>query len=184
MPKLVVLLKEPTPHEADGTKPFDRSLDPAIMAAVALGRIVPDSAQAREVVLPLADLLRSEDSWRRDAAAGTLCRLGPTAIDAAPALVAALREAYAQKNTTIYGTDVAIALGRVAPGSPVADDAVAILIDVLDIDWEPTRANAIDALGRFGAVARPAIPRLRALLDDPVPSVRQNASSSLRMIER
>lgn len=58
----------------------------------------------------------------------------------------------------------AMALGRLAPGTPMAGEAVSVLILSLDDPDDEVRIRAVEALINFGAGARPAAPALERAL--------------------
>jgi hypothetical protein len=116
-------------------------------------------------------------------AVGALARFGPDpAAPALPVLLDLLKETAGQDGPP--APSVCLAIGRAAPATPRADEAVEALSAALDSSWEYTRAEAAAALVRFGPRARRALPRLRALeKTDRTPSVRNAASSAARRIE-
>ncbi len=59
---------------------------------------------------------------------------------------------------------------------------VAILIKALDTSSAQLRLFVVQRLGRLGAQALPAVPRLQRLLHDPDTHVRDAASQALREI--
>jgi HEAT repeat protein len=76
-----------------------------------------------------------------------------------------------------------VALGRIAPDTPSADQAVAALLPVLQSKVWLSRAKAIEALRQFGPKAAAAIPGIRALKDDRNAEVRDAAAKALSAIE-
>jgi HEAT repeat protein len=162
IPSLLSLLREPISPMS-----FDAGPDPVPSAARALGRLAPGAGRAGEVIAALAGLLRSDDSSRRAAAADALGEFGPAAEPAVPALIRAIRDELARQSTTRFVLNVesaARALGRIAPGTGSAGDAVAVLTDVLEPRARvaaTSRIAAIGALGAFGPTAVVAIPRIR-----------------------
>ena len=75
------------------------------------------------------------------------------------------------------------AIGRIAPKSASAADAIAILIRALDSRDEWVRRGAAEALGNFGEDAAPAMSKLRTLEHDPAKDVRVAASAAVVAIE-
>jgi hypothetical protein len=108
-----------------------------------------------------AALTDDEDMVRRDAASA-LGEIGTPAADAVPDLVRLVGE------DTDDGVRraAAEALGRLG-ATPQAAEAVAGLVAMLWSDNGEARANAAQALGALGAVARPAVPELVRALRDP-----------------
>jgi hypothetical protein len=73
-----------------------------------------------------------------------------------------------------------VAIGRATGGT---DDAVPLLMETLDgARSGRMRRAAARALGEVGASARPAMPRLQALLDDNDPETRDAARVALKLI--
>jgi HEAT repeat protein len=182
VPALLMLLKEPVEpgpgglerKSGDGTSvwEFPGDWDPAPVAARILGRLAPGIASAGRVIAALTDVLRSENPLRRQSAIEALAAFGPAAEPAVPALIEAVR----REITGAYGAShmdgawAAGALGRIAPGTRSADEALAALIEALNsrsAAADRLRDAVIGALPAFGARAAVAIPRLRALRDDP-----------------
>ena len=92
------------------------------------------------------------------------------------------------KNLRQYQVDAASALGRIAPDTPHADQAVAALIEFLGVD-HPVFAkrwvlqSAINALAKFGPKASGAIPRLLELQLGDDEEVRKAATTALASIQ-
>ena len=61
--------------------------------------------------------------------------------------------------------------------------AIPVLIAALGARSADLRANAADALGKFGAEASAALPALAIAQDDPHALVRQAARMAVRLIE-
>ncbi len=61
--------------------------------------------------------------------------------------------------------------------------AVAALIEALSDEDSVVRRDAARALGGFGHAAQPALPALKAHLDDAEPSVRKAAAAAIKKIE-
>ena len=109
---------------------------------------------------------------RRHSAAIYLAPIGPQARKAIPALIAAL-QAQLKSNDHEYGW-VANALGMIAPGTEFADRAIAVLVEALQSKDSDTRSKAAERLGRFGPMAKIAIPILKNWTQDPETSARFN----------
>ena len=197
IPDLIALLKEPI-----GGSSYQ---DPARGAARALGQMSPGreaiavlievispekieanlaalqkAPQALKVDLVRLDLIR--ESLRITSAIEGLGDIGPPAIAAVPALIAAYN--MSMDRHSMAQTAIPAALGRIAPNSAAAPDAVAILNRALDSRDTLARNGAVEALGQFGIDAALAIPRLRALKDDPYNTLlRDVAAKSLAAIE-
>jgi hypothetical protein len=82
-------------------------------------------------------------------------------------------------------TDMAVAeaLGQIAPETPLADQAVTVLTDLLEFEWPDIRMGAFRALRQFGPKAAVAIPKVRALQNDKDSEVKQGAAATLKAIE-
>jgi HEAT repeat protein len=126
--------------------------------------------------------VRLVETLRIMAAIEGLGDIGPPAVAAVPAMIAVYRKALETRHSMAQPT-IPEALGRIAPNSAVAPDAVAALIRVLDSKNYPFHLGAVEALGHFGTDASAAIPRLRALQQSPDQSVHNAAAKSLAAIE-
>jgi HEAT repeat protein len=116
------------------------------------------------------------------AAVRGLGEIGPPAAAAVPALISAFNRSI-ETDWVLSQEAIPVAIARIAPNSPAAPAAVAVLIRGLDAKNQSNRVGAADALGKFGTDAAPAIPRLRALQNDPDRSVRDAAMRSLAALE-
>lgn len=193
IPALLAVLREPIDPDLArrlglGQVVSVRDGDPADMAALVLGRLAPGTESAGEVIAALAEVVRSGHPSRRSSAAGALGEFGPAAEPAVPVLTRALREGLAtQENYLPYvGQEAARVLGRIAPGTRSADEAVAALTEALDL--RPgipagSRLAAIEALKGFGPAAARAIPRLRDGQKSPDGHLRLAAEKALAAIE-
>src|SRR5262249_7643731 len=93
-------------------------------------------------------------------------------------------ETAAGKVPTNDGASAARALSRIAPGTPLATAAVTALTAALKSESIATREAALGALEPFGPAAAAAIPSIRAVQEkDPIPNVRQAATSALEALE-
>jgi HEAT repeat protein len=180
IPALLALLKEPIDLDSDGLKGSPRGVssasdfggwDPAPVAARVLGRLAPGTASAGPVIAALAEVVRSGHPFQRQSAIEALGEFGPAAEPAVPTLLEALRREVASQGrpSHLNGFYAARALGRIAPQTRSADEALAVLIEALDSRSEVAllvRGAVINELPAFGARAAVAIPRLRALRGD------------------
>jgi len=126
-------------HNAPG------SCDPRSHVVIALGKV---GAQSDQVVPALIDALRSDQSCLREAAAGALGEIGPSARDAVPDLVALVEGSRADLNRHSHPDARALAaaaLGRIAPGSAVA---AAALVRALSSPDKYVRSAALEALAQ------------------------------------
>jgi HEAT repeat protein len=179
VPELLRVLNQPlAPSVKAVPGPID--LDPGCVAALALGRIAPGSVEAKPVIAALTEVARSGPVIRRGWAASALGEFGPLAEEAVPVLIKVIKESTAEPGNE---TSAAVALGKIAPDTPSADQAVVALLPVLDSKFQSSRIGAIEALGRFGPRAAAAVPRIRALKDDRDAQVRQAAAKALPGID-
>ncbi len=123
----------------------------------------------RDAVLPVAELMSDRDWEVRLAAAATLGRIGPLAMDV---MATILREG----NKNVRAATASL-LGRMA-----APEAVDALVQALQDPGLLVRANAAEALGRIGD-PQAVDPLIRAM-DEPDQDrgVRNNAAAALRRL--
>jgi HEAT repeat protein len=182
IPELLRILNEPLdPQVAPDRNPFS-PVDPASDAASVLGSIAPSSAEEKEVIAALIEVARSGPRSRCGSAAYALGEFGPAAEEAVPVLTKVLNDATPDDKFE-HEASAVFALGRIAPDTSSADQAVAALLPVLHSKNWLAQTNAIEALPRFGPKAAAAIPRLRALKDDRDTNVRDAAAKALLSIE-
>jgi HEAT repeat protein len=179
VPALVVILDEPLDQPAQKTSRFVQAVvDPACEAARALGQMEPSD----EAIGALTKLLASANADRVAAAADALGSLGPQAVAAVPALIAAYGKV-SESVQWVGNRDISNALGRLAPRSPYAQKAVAILIGSLDSKTPWVRSAAAQALGAFGKEAAGAVPKLRRLREGSDKLSTDAAAAALAAIE-
>ena len=178
IPDLIKIMADPIDSTMVG-KLHPGGWDPAWAAAQALSKIAPGTASAGEVIQSLTAVVQAGHPYRKVAAVDALSDFGPAAVGAVPSLINDVRKNAATKADFADGADAATALGRIAPGTAVADEAVSCLNEALQAESEFTRRQAIDALLRFGPKAAVGIPRFRALVSDPHASVRAAAAKAL-----
>jgi len=141
----------------------------------------------RGIKLPeqLVAALESEPSDSREAIIKGLSAYGPAASAALPFLNKLLKDAAPNKDRASEAEHIAQALGRVAPGSPAAGEAVASLTEALQSESPPTRAAAIKALAQLGSqTAAAAVPKVQALENDPDSKVREAAKSAVKALAK
>ena len=208
IPALIAVLNEPFDLEAwDQLKATGyNGMEPTWAAAVALGRMAPDRDAIAALVAAISPENFARYTWtqievhvfqpptseaigrthkegsRILGALHSLEDIGPPALAAVPALISIYRDAIDSRNSMAHGR-IPIALGRIAPNSPAAPEAVAALIRAFDEQDTHLWKAAIDALGQFGPDAADAIPRLRALRRDPRSGVGDAARKALATIE-
>jgi HEAT repeat protein len=180
IPDLIKIMSDPIDSTMVGPgKMHPGGWDPAWAAAQALSKIAPGTASAGEVIQSLTAVVQAGHPYRKVAAVNALSDFGPAAVGAVPSLINDVRKNAATKADFADGADAATALGRIAPGTAVADEAVSCLNEALQAESEFTRQQATNALLRFGPKAAVAIPRLRTLVNDPHASVRAAAAKAL-----
>jgi HEAT repeat protein len=182
IPELLRILNEPLDPQVVPVRGPSATFDPACAAASALGWIAPGSAEAKEVIAALMEVGRSAPLSRRGWAAVALGEFGPAAEEAVPVLIKVLSEATPDDQFEREAS-AAVALGKIAPDTRSADQAVAALLPVLQSKVWLSRAKAIEALRQFGPKAAAAIPRIRALKDDRNAEVRDAAAKALLAIK-
>src|SRR5262249_32806583 len=122
--------------------------------------------------------------WRRNAAAEGLFLIGKDAATATPALVAALTESVTGEGDGRRSNSwAARALGLAAPGTAAEGEAVAGPARARGAAAQRARAHSAHSLARFGSPAKSALPRLRALRDDPDRLVLTMARSAVARLE-
>jgi HEAT repeat protein len=127
-------------------------------------------------VKPMISALTNSNARIRSCAALVLTGLGPSAREAAPALLRSLGDPDGRVRAHAAG-----ALSRIGAEPEVA---VSALIERLSDSDLYVRLCATMALGEFGERAGLAVPALRRLEADESPEVRQQAVETLRRVER
>ena len=142
-----------------------------------------DAPPLDELIPALVTAVGSRDPEAAGHAATMLGELGPAAREAAPAILEALRRSRVRgwdRNTAA----MVDALGRLAPGSPEEDRALAILVEFLKLESNSQFAEElIDAVARFGPRASAALPSLRAMTASRSPEIREAARKAVAVIE-
>jgi len=180
VPELIATISNPIDSAMVGPgRPHPVNWDPAWAAAHALGKIAQGAPSAGKVIQALTEVMRTGHPYRRAAAANALGEFGPAAVGAVPALIAEIRQNKLSQTYIADGAWAAIALGKIAPDTAAADEAVSSLTEALESESEYTRRHAINALLRFGPKAAVSIPRIRAHLSDPHAAVRSAAAIAL-----
>ena len=127
--------------------------------------------------------LEAEPPDNREAAIKTLTEYGKASAPALPVLVKFLKEDAAKKDRGKEAEGIVRALGRIAPGALASGEAVACLTEALESESPPMRAAALDALERIGPQkAASAMPKVRALENDPDSKVREAAKKAIKSL--
>ena len=165
IPALMVVMREPIDSDSRVVDPmsYPTYTRPAQAAMQSLSRLAPKTELAGEVIAALTEIVRSGPAQRKRAAALALSAFGSAAAPKVPVLIAFLKEAEASKGPSRDGVAAAQALGRLAPGTPAASDAVAALTAALSSSERLTREAAIEALVSFGPKAASAIPAIQEI---------------------
>jgi HEAT repeat protein len=138
--------------------------DPPVVIK-ALARIAPGTKLAGAAIAALGKVARTGTPDIQSAAADALCDFGPAAESAVPDLIRAIEAATSEKRYEVTWR-ASVALGRIAPGTKSAGDAIAALHALLRSRTpEPNgQIAAADALGDFGPAAERAVPDLIQIL--------------------
>jgi HEAT repeat protein len=160
-----------------------QSPDPGRAAAWALGQLAPGTDRADEVIAALTEFLRRGHPTRRDFAADALGQFSRGAAPAIPALIDGLRECQPVDASFNEGSSIAAALGKIAPGASLADEAIVALTAALEARSRGTRLEAIRALVRFGPAAARAVPHLRKFENDPDHELRAAAAAAVQSLQ-
>lgn len=144
-------------------------------ALMTLGAIGEPPAELRGLLIELTD---HHDPMVQRGAIYVLGKMGPSAVEALPKLMAAAKSSDEQNR--IVGT---WALLQVAPDDPeTMKMALPLLIGALKSERELVRLEAALALGRLGAKAKSSVPALEALQGDPDADVRVAAQEAIKLI--
>ena len=140
--------------------------DPAVPAARALARITPGTSQADEVLSTFLAIMKgSEPSRRKGVVTEELARFDRAKLEPIiPFLVESLKPG--ADKTGPPRLSVLLALGRIAPGTPKADQSIAVLTTVLDDSSPQLRSAAARGLGGFGPKARSALAKLDEMIEN------------------
>jgi RNA polymerase sigma factor (sigma-70 family) len=148
-----------------------------ILAAGCLQRLGPD---VRPAVPGLIALLGNPDQMVRYSALNVLERIGAAADPALPVILDHIQHDPSDSMRSFAVTTLANnGIGRTNP-----DAVVPVLINCLDpVNRVINRPDTLRALAGLGASAKPAVPLILPFLNDPDPSVRQEADKTLRQIQ-
>jgi HEAT repeat protein len=149
----------------------DKHSDVRREAAKALGRQFEGGALDHESISALCALLVHPDTWCASAAAEALGKQR----DAPPKVIDGLVSSASGEPSSLTRNSVA-ALGALARSTPGALDA---LLRLAEVGPSTRRRSALWVLGKLEDVPRTVQPRLRALLGDADPNVRDSAADAL-----
>jgi HEAT repeat protein len=169
----------------------DPDRDVRDVCAFEIQEFIRPTAVTPTVVPVLIKALDSPAQNVRCAACGLLAKLGPASTSAIPQLIRLLKENAGNQGDRSQPTTItdqrscaATALGRIAPGTPLADQAASALIEVMQTEPPPSVANqVVGALPGFGPLARGAIPRLRELAKSSNRNLSESAQQALTKLE-
>ena len=133
------------------------------------------AAMGPRAVRPMICALTNSNERVRSCAALVLTRIGPSARDAAPALLRSLTDPDARVRAHAAG-----ALGRIEADPKIA---VPVLVERLSDSDSYVRLCAAMSLGDFGERATSAVPALQRLESDRSVEVRQQGLEAVRRIE-
>lgn len=131
----------------------------------------PRPEPVSEEITALMEALDSPQTLVRADAARRLRSMGAEAAPGVTALLLAMGDSEHVVRTQARRAIVTIGEAGI-PG----------LIEALDHPDAAVRASAATILGRFGQAAKPAIPALTRLLEDPVSDVRSSADHALKLL--
>jgi HEAT repeat protein len=133
----------------------------------ALVQIAAGPNSAAKAIAGLGAVVRTGSPDMQWDAADALARFGPAAESAVPDLILAMEETGREKPGRVTWR-AAVALGRIAPRTKSAGEAIAAVTRLLRIrpDNEGLRIVAADALADFGPAAASAIPDLIQVLKE------------------
>jgi len=172
--------------------------EPLVRAACVngLGRIRPSALTPAVTPLLIAGLGSRERDVRLHSVS-LIGRMSPDPRVAVPALIAVLREPYESDQQRLAGQMLMIAyagpaqeaaqvLGRIAPGTPAAGQAISALTEVVRTGPPRRRAAAAKALAQFGPAAALAVTGLIAFLDEAEAGkqMSEDAASAARALGR
>ena len=177
VPILLRMLGEPL----DPTRKPENRQDPGSAAAQSLGRIAPGSGEAREVIAALMEVAQSGPTIRHASAMYALANFGSDAEAAVPFLIQVVKEP-APKGAREWEAS-AYALGFIAPETPLASQAVEALIPLLNSNDYWAQIHTIEALGKFGPKAAPAVPKLLEIKNHQAPRSKEAAVKALAAIQ-
>lgn len=182
IPDLLRVLNEPPGPDGIPSQAPSQSDGLAHATILALGKIAPNSSRAKEVIAALTEVVRKGPPRRHASAAWALRKFDDAAEPAVPVLITLIKEAppddpFERKAASIE------ALGRIAPETASADQAIAALQPFILSKNYPCQVAAIEALSQFGPKAKSALPSLRPLMDKGYAAVREAATRAVQSIE-
>jgi HEAT repeat protein len=172
----VPLLIKTVVREAADSDTYDSSSG----ASEALGLIAPGTESAEAAISALIEVARAGSPARRAQAASALGQFGPAAVRAVPDLIRMLKE-YDRRAAHYLWVCPAVALGRIAPGTPAADRALTALAEAFRANSAGLRGEVIPLLPGFGH-SDAVIAILTDVLDSNSPIELEPAIRALEML--
>ncbi len=147
----------------------------------ALGQIGPSASDA----VPILIAIGNGDTWfahsQPDAIAKALGHIGPNAKESIPFLSDILKG----KNNRYVQLHAAIAILRIDPSSPIAEEAMSVLIRDLNGDFILVDLYIVaEQIGTLGAVAKPALPALERAANHEREDLRNAAAAAIIKIKK
>jgi HEAT repeat protein len=170
---------------------YDPDREVRSMCATVIHVLHPPKITAASAPYLIKGLESPEPAWRGHVLDGlqSLRQAGQAAV---PAVIRLLKEPHDPRTDGYCHAQAAFTLGRIAPGSPQADAAVAALVEFLESQpddvstkWTLEALTAqwtIEALAAFGSRASAAIPKIRELQQHKDENVRKAAAAALAKI--
>jgi HEAT repeat protein len=162
--------------------------------AMELRNFIKPPGVTSAVIPQLTEALKSTDRETRCAACSLLGKFGPDAVGLVPEMIRLLREG-AELRRPVGGQDLtdqsvvaATALARVAPGTPRAREVAEALVKHAQAEtWDRHTVEFLQALARFGPLARGAVPRLqeweRKATDVNAPGMVEAAREAIKALQ-
>lgn len=152
----------------------DKTRGVQLAALTALGQMRVEAGSSGPM---LVEVLEHGETWVKAEAARTLGLVHPDPALAVPALTQALLREY-DRDIRCHAATSLGALGTVAAS------AVDALVATLDDHREPVQVCVVQALGKIGGAARPAIPYLMAAWNNNQSLLAGPVQEALRIIEQ
>jgi len=149
-----------------------KALSVLFVALLLVGCSAPEDPKQAARVQELIKQLHADTENARWEAADKLMRMGYRAKAAVPALIENLGDGHEHQLVTVAAINALLRIGPAASLPP--------LMEALKSDDPQIVSGSLATLAGFGAAARPAVPAIIKLLDNP--KTRGDAASTLKMI--